>query len=114
VGLGIIGIGVVFKFWEIEYVQNPTLRDVPAMILGIKGHGADYFGIAPYSGVIMVGSALGKLFYPTPSSLLQRLDHGWNRPFLFAGRHSFLIFITHQVVIFSLVYALMSILGYRM
>ncbi|MDD4183884.1 MAG: heparan-alpha-glucosaminide N-acetyltransferase domain-containing protein [Candidatus Izemoplasmatales bacterium] len=114
VGLGIIGLGISFHFWEVEYVQNPSLRDIPALMLGVKGTGADFFGIAPYAGVIMVGSALGKLLYPKPESLLPGFDKGWNRPFKFAGRHSFLIFITHQAVVFSLVYALMSILGYRM
>jgi uncharacterized membrane protein len=114
VGFCIIGLGIVLRFWEVQYVQNPTIWDIPAIILGTKGHGADYFGIAPYAGVIMVGSAIGHLLYPKAESLLPRWDRGWNRPFLFAGRHSFLIFIVHQVVIFSLVSAVMFILGYRM
>jgi len=112
-GLGIIGLGIFFQFWDMHYYSSVTIGNIFPLILGIKGYGADYFGIAPFAGAIMVGSALGKVLYPYKQSLLPKLDRAWSKPVEAVGRKAFVIFIVHQVVLFLLVIGVMYLVGYR-
>ncbi len=60
----------------------------------------DYFPLLPWFGVFLVGSALGKSVYAAKRSLLP-----WRLPATFvnfAGRHSLLIYIVHQPVLYVL------------
>jgi len=113
IGAILVAVGVYFRFWEVPYFDSLNVGRFFAMIAGYKGYGADYFGIAPFAGVIMIGSALGKFIYPHKTSLVPFLDGKWNRPFQFAGRHALWIFVTHQLVLFALVFIIMSLFGYR-
>ncbi|MBU1144953.1 MAG: DUF1624 domain-containing protein [Firmicutes bacterium] len=113
-GLIIIGIGFYIEWWKVSYYETITFSRFFEIIIGLKGYGADYFGIIPYTGVIMVGTVLGNLFYSKRVSLLPGLDKKWNRPFVFAGQKSLIIFVTHQLVILTLVYLLGYLLGYRL
>lgn len=113
IGAILIVIGIYFKFWKLIYFNSLDFGKFLAMIAGYKGYGADYFGIAPFAGVIMIGSAIGKYIYPKNTSLVPMLDGRWNKPFKFAGRHALVIFVTHQLIIFALVFAIMYIIGYR-
>jgi uncharacterized membrane protein len=113
VGLGLVGLGIFFRFWDINYYSRVTFANIVPLILGIKGYGADYFGIAPFAGAIMVGSAIGKGLYRNKMSLLPGFDKGWSKPIEAAGRKAFVIFVVHQVVIFTLVVGIMYLLGYR-
>lgn len=113
VGVLIIAYGLYFKFWQVPYYANLTFANFWEVIVGSKGYGADHFGIFPYVGVIFVGTVFGKLFYKSKQSLLPSLDKSWNKPFVFAGKHTLIIFITHQLVIMALIYALGYLFGYR-
>ncbi|MBN2504601.1 MAG: DUF1624 domain-containing protein [Bacilli bacterium] len=113
IGLVIVGLGVVLEFWKVEYYGSLDFGRFMMMILGFKGYGADYFGLAPFAGAIMVGSAIGKHIYPSKFSLLPKLDGKWNIPFTYCGRHAFMIFITHQLVLYFLIFAFGYIFGYR-
>jgi uncharacterized membrane protein len=64
----------------------------------------DYFPLIPWSGVFLIGAALGKSIYAPRLSLLP-----WQLPQTFvkaAGRHSLLIYIVHQPVILGALYVL--------
>ncbi len=60
--------------------------------------GGDYFPIIPYLGYAFAGAAIITFFYAGGKSILPKLDGAWNHPFRFAGRHTLLIVIIHQVV----------------
>jgi uncharacterized membrane protein len=58
----------------------------------------DYFPLIPWFGVFLIGAALGKTVYASRRSLLP-----WRLPVTFvnvAGRHSLLIYIVHQPVLY--------------
>ncbi len=58
----------------------------------------DYFPLIPWVGVFLIGAALGKSVYASRRSLLP-----WRLPVTFvnfAGRHSLLIYIVHQPVLY--------------
>ncbi|MGQ9558032.1 MAG: heparan-alpha-glucosaminide N-acetyltransferase [Desulfurispora sp.] len=62
----------------------------------------DYYPIFPWSGVFLLGLALGKLIYAQP--------HRWSGsyqghdPISFLGRHSLTVYLLHQPVILALLY----------
>ncbi len=112
VGTMIITVGFLFDFVNVDYYQSLTFSRFWEVVIGLKGYGADHFGIFPYVGVIMIGTVIGNLFYKSRLSLVPLLDKGWNKPFIYAGKHTLIIFVTHQLIIFGLVYLLGTILGY--
>jgi uncharacterized membrane protein len=113
IGLGIIIYGMTFDWMHLAFVNHLDVQNVFLIILGQKGFGADSFGLVPYAGVLMVGTVIGNVFYKNRVSLLPHLDGKWNAPIVFAGKHSFAIFLFHQLVIFGLVVLLAMGLGYR-
>ncbi len=81
--------------------QALVLRSDWLLPFGIPGPGFssfDYFPLIPWFGVFLVGAALGKTVYAPRRSLLP-----WRLPVTFvniAGRHSLLIYIVHQPVLY--------------
>ncbi|MGD9908977.1 MAG: DUF1624 domain-containing protein [Candidatus Izemoplasmatales bacterium] len=113
VGLAFILYGLSFDFINVDYVSTVTWDNIFQIIIGIKGYGADHFGIFPYTGVIMIGTVIGDLFYKSKQSLLPTWDKPWNKPFISAGKHTLTIFVLHQPVLFLIVYLLGTLLGYQ-
>lgn len=112
IGLVIVGLGVVIQWDRVSYYNTVTLSNFWEIMIGLKGYGADFFGIIPYVGVIMIGTVLGKVFYANRVSLLPSWDKKWNRPFTFAGQKSLIIFVTHQVILAGIIFIVGYFLGY--
>lgn len=113
-GLVVIGIGIAFNFWELHYIDRLSWGAMPGVIIGTKAFGADYFGIIPYWGMILIGTVIGNLFYKNRVSLLPRAKVSEKNIANFAGRNSLIIFLTHQFVIFGLLFIIGYLFGYRM
>ncbi|MBU0997228.1 MAG: DUF1624 domain-containing protein [Firmicutes bacterium] len=113
VGAFIIAYGFYFNFTEVPYYNTLDFPKLLEVIVGIKGYGADHFGIFPYVGVIFIGTVLGKHLYQGKASLLPSWDKSWNKPFVFAGKYTLWIFVTHQIIIMALVYIIGYISGFR-
>jgi uncharacterized membrane protein len=113
VGIVFIVYGLSFDFINVPYYSTLNFSRFLEVVIGLKGYGADHFGIFPYTGVIMIGTVIGNFFYAPKLSLLPRLDKGWNKPFTFAGKYTLIIFVTHQLILISLVFALGYIIGYK-
>ncbi len=64
----------------------------------------DYFPLLPWSGVILVGMALGSILYaPSQQPILQKFDHvPYPRSLLWSGRRSLWIYFVHQPVLLLL------------
>jgi len=114
VGIIFVVYGLSFDFSNVPYYNTLNFSRFIEVVIGTKGYGADHFGVFPYTGVIMIGTVIGNFFYAAKVSLLPKLDKGWNKPFTFAGKYTLIIFITHQLILISLVFALGYILGYRL
>ncbi|PKL00766.1 MAG: hypothetical protein CVV56_04675 [Tenericutes bacterium HGW-Tenericutes-1] len=112
IGLIIVGLGVVIQWDRVSYYNTVTLSNFWEIIIGLKGYGADFFGVIPYVGVIMIGTVMGKVFYTNRVSLLPAWDKKWNRPFTFAGQKSLIIFVTHQVILAGIIFIVGYFLGY--
>jgi len=113
VGLAFVIYGLSFDFINVDYVPTVEWNNILQIIIGLKGYGADHFGIFPYTGVIMIGTVIGELFYKSKQSLLPIWDKPWNKPFISAGKHTLAIFVLHQPILFLIVYLLGIAFGYH-
>jgi uncharacterized membrane protein len=86
------------------YITNAITGPWPLLWLGI--HPAsfaslDYVPLLPWFGLVLVGMAIGRLYYPDGRRgfTLTMAEPGLSRPLSFLGRHSLFIYFLHQPVI---------------
>lgn len=63
---------------------------------------ADYFPLFPFISFFFFGAGLTQFLYPQKKSLMPSLDGKWHLPFTIAGRHSLLIYLGSQVIMYAL------------
>lgn len=105
-GFGVIGL-------EPAEVVELTWSNWISILIGLKGYGADYFGLFPYIGYVMIGTVIGNQLYKNRVSLLPHWEKKWQSPVAFVGRHSLVVFLTHQIILLSLVLAIAYAAGYH-
>ena len=74
---------------------------------------ADYMPIFPWLGVFLVGCAIGRLCYKDKKTLLPnkaKAVAAVTRPVEFIGRHSLIIYLTHQPLIYALLYVIFMVI----
>jgi len=73
---------------------------------GAKGfYSADFFPLLPYVAIVLMGSIFGWIIYHTGAkNYLSRLDGDWNKGVCFVGKHSIIVYLTHQVVIIGVLF----------
>jgi len=113
ISLIIIFAGFPLKFYDVDYLGSFSFKNLPEIIIGLKGFGADYFSIIPYTGVILLGTVLGNNLYLNRVSLIPKVKISDKNIINIAGRKSLLIFVTHQVILIALVYLIGYLFGYR-
>ena len=106
--------GISFEFWHLNYVASVSFENIWRIIIGFNSYGADSFGIIPYVGIIMIGTVIGNQFYKNRVSLLPHVKLSKKNLVTFTGKHSLIIFLTHQLVLFPLIFLIGFIFGYRM
>ena len=96
----IIVLGYVFTTVR---VQTPWL--FPLGLMDKTFTSGDYFPLFPHLGWFMLGCVLGRRFYGKKTSLLPNFpkDVFLIRFFCFCGRHSLLIYLLHQPLLFGIV-----------
>ena len=100
IGSLIILAGILIPWYEMEYVSEID-GNFLGIVLGFHKFGADYFAFLPCGGLVLVGAYIGRSFYADRRSLLPKLDGAWNRPICMVGRHTLIIYIVHQVIVFG-------------
>ena len=107
--------------WPIEYINdsykfNDVLKNDPyaylKIILGMKGSINDWWPILPYTGIIYIGIAVGKLLYAkNKKSLVPKLYFKGLKPLCFLGRHTIWVYLIHQPVIIIVLFIILSCMG---
>ena len=113
IGVAIIIVGFIMEFWKLNYVYELNFNNLVGIFIGTKAYGADYFGIIPYLGVIMIGTVIGNVFYKNRVSLLPHVKLSEKNIVTFTGRNSLIIFLAHQFVLLGLVFLIGLLFGYR-
>lgn len=96
-GTVIIALGPI-----VEGVRDSTAWLLPLGVRPIPFASVDYRPLIPWFGVMLIGVALGSLLYPAGQRRFSLPDLSAIAPvrlLTLAGRHSLLIYITHQPVV---------------
>ena len=75
---------------------------------------ADYMNLFPWLGVFMIGCVIGRVCYSEKKSLLTdkiKKLHKAAAPVEFIGRHSLIIYLVHQPVVYGILYLIFTVLG---
>ncbi len=116
IGLGIIIWGFELEFWNLSgrYLSSVSFSDIPGLLLGTKAYGVDYFSLVPYAGVIMIGTVIGNRMYAQKVTLFPQARITEKNIVVLSGKYSIYIFLLHQIVLFILMFVVMSIFGYSL
>ena len=119
-GLGVIltatGAYVSFvnpKVQPASYGQEPFITLFLKTVVGIYEVGSDNYSLLFYGGQIFLGVFLGKWLYKDRKSLIVKGDYK-NNFITFAGRHSLLVYIAHQVILPLLFSIILLCLGFKL
>lgn len=85
-----------------QIVQWPLL--IPLGLLPAGFQTMDYYPLFPWYGIFLIGTAAGKYFYQSGTSLFPHVP--FPQPLTFLGRHSLAIYLIHQPLLLVLLYGL--------
>lgn len=84
--------------------------------IGVKGEPmvADFLPLIPWLGVFLTGAGCGRMLYSSKQTLFPGTPD-WVRkitaPFEFLGRHSLIVYIIHQPIMYGLLYVILLAFG---
>ena len=110
--MGLLGIYIVIVGCDIHYMDDTTESliflpigfDIPNMPVM-----ADYMPLFPWLGVFLIGCVIGRLCYKEKKTLIPgkgKVMTAIARPVEFIGRHSLIIYLVHQPVIYGVLYVI--------
>lgn len=104
-GVAAIAAGIYFTYVPLE----TSSQYLGILIRTTSGfYSADYFPLLPWLGFFLLGTTIGRKLYEDRRSLLNpRREPVLTRPVLFMGRHSLVVYLIHQ----PLVYGILTLLG---
>lgn len=114
--LGLIGLYIVICGCDIHYMDYAahSLLFLPVgfNITGIPSQ-ADYMPLFPWLGVFFLGCVIGRTCYKDKKTLFNRGDtmKAIARPVEFIGRHSLIIYLVHQPVVYGILYVIFLLIG---
>jgi len=105
----IAGLGLIMLGWRFQH----PLFDLPALQwIGLMTHKPiteDYVPLLPWFGVVMIGLFLGRKFFNGSWVPVGRWQGRWQQALMLGGRHSLLIYMIHQPLLFGLLYLLIEL-----
>lgn len=100
--------------WNMDY-STDNLLFLP---IGFAIHNtpsmADYMPLVPHIGIFLFGALVGRLCYSDRKSVFKTrslLAKNIMRPIEFIGRHSLIIYIVHQPLMYGILYVIFMLLG---
>ena len=110
--MGLIGLYIVIVGCNIHYMDNASdslfFLPVGFDIAGTPPM-ADYMPLFPWLGVFLLGCVIGRTCYKDKKTLFAgkgKVMSAVARPVEFIGRHSLIIYLVHQPVIYALLYVI--------
>ena len=105
----IIAISAVVYFIGKYFAQIKTLGNA-LFFLGIHDNtfaSADYYPLFPFLAFVFIGIVIGKLVYKQKQSIFPFTIP--SNPISFIGKHSLILYLTHQPVVFALLFVLVKL-----
>ncbi len=114
-------IGGKEVIWPLDYSYGDPLTQVNHFsytvffdsAIGRIGNVVDWWPILPYSGVIYIGMAFGKVLYKDKKSLVPKLNLKVFKPLCFIGRHTIYFYLLHQPIFILILAIVFFALGFR-
>ena len=110
--MGLIGLYIVICGCDIGYMNYSTdnLLFIP-IGFDIEGapYMADYMPLFPWLGVFLIGCVVGRTCYKDKKTLFAgkgKVMSAISRPVEFIGRHSLIIYLSHQPVIYGILFVI--------
>lgn len=110
--MGLIGLYIVIVGCNIHYMDNASdslfFLPVGFVIAGTPPM-ADYMPLFPWLGVFLLGCVIGRTCYKDKKTLFAgkgKVMSAVARPVEFIGRHSLIIYLAHQPVIYALLFVI--------
>ncbi len=110
--MGLIGLYIVIVGCNIHYMDNASdslfFLPVGFDIAGTPPM-ADYMPLFPWFGVFLLGCVIGRTCYKDKKTLFAgkgKVMSAVARPVEFIGRHSLIIYLAHQPVIYALLFVI--------
>ena len=108
--MGLTGLYIVICGCDISYMDFSTdnLLFIPlGFAIENEPWMADYMPLFPWLGVFLIGCVVGRLCYREKKTLFANRGKAMTaiaRPVEFIGRHSLIIYLTHQPVIYGVLF----------
>lgn len=114
--MGLIGLYIVICGCNIHYIDYST-DNLIFLPVGFDIAGtpdmADYMPLFPWLGVFMIGCVIGRLCYKEKKTLFAgrgKVMRAISRPVEFIGRHSLIIYLVHQPVVYGILFVIFQII----
>ncbi|WP_034448269.1 heparan-alpha-glucosaminide N-acetyltransferase [Butyrivibrio sp. AE2032] len=108
--MGIVGLYIVICGCDIHYMDYST-ESLAFLPVGFEIAGspwqADYMPLFPWLGVFLIGCVIGRVCYKDKKTLFAgrgKVVKAVSRPIEFIGRHSLIIYLAHQPVVYGILY----------
>ena len=108
--MGLVGLYIVICGCDIHYMDYST-DNLIFLPLGFEISGspwmADYMPLFPWLGVFLIGCVIGRVCYKEKKTLFAgrgKVLTAISRPVEFIGRHSLIIYLVHQPIVYALLY----------
>ena len=115
--MGLAGLYIVICGCDIHYMDYST-ENLAFLPIGFEIAGtpwmADYMPLFPWLGVFLIGCVIGRLCYKDKKTLFAgrgKVMKAVARPVEFIGRHSLIIYLVHQPVIYGILYAIFLLIN---
>lgn len=114
-----LGVGVIAAGLWLEGERWGTSFLIPLGFRPEDGKlGVDYYALLPWFGVVLIGMAAAHVLYPggRRAPFLASLARAPGKPMASLGRpgrHALGIYVLHQLILFPLVAAILTLLGYE-
>jgi uncharacterized membrane protein len=115
--MGLLGLYIVICGCDMDYM-NYKVDNLIFLPIGfaIKGTPwmADYMPLFPWLGVFLIGCVIGRLCYKDKKTLFAgrgKVMKAISRPIEFIGRHSLIIYLVHQPIVYGILYVIFLILS---
>lgn len=93
------------------FVSQVNLSNWFLIVIGFLDSTQDWLGILPSLGYLFIGIFFGECLYKDRKSAFPLNDGKWNKPISFVGRHTFIVYLFHQVILIPIVIIISLIAG---
>ncbi|MDB5557567.1 MAG: hypothetical protein JWQ36_501 [Enterovirga sp.] len=107
--------GVALLIWAVPALAGGGVFELPGLaFLGLASHAPitnDWVPVFPWTGFVFAGLALGKLVRGQLERRAAPIRSKLGRALAWAGRHSLVIYLVHQPLLFGALYGIVQVTG---